>query len=335
MYKRQIRDVLIAFFGGLAVIIARTKKGTIASVIFGVAIATALMPPLCTVGYGLAEAVIGNEKGIGFAGGAMYLFLINTVFIALATFVVLKVLRFPMIRYVNSKRRKNIARLTSITALIVMIFPAWTFWSVYKESTFKNEAERFIDKELSALPNAGYIQKYAEIDYNNGDGPTINITPFGNDNISEETMNVLNARLLDYKPLKDALLTLPNQRSEGDNFEDEVRYMAELRSKDSLDILNKDQKIVFLESKLLDLSKLEKDVIPFKDIVGEVHINYEDLVALSCSRRLSSNFKKIDTIMVFNTTWKESMKEEEVLKEKDKLYKWLGYKLKLDTLVLQ
>jgi len=265
----------------------------------------------------------------------MYLFLINTVFIALATFVVLKVLRFPMIRYVNSKRRKNIARLTSITALIVMIFPAWTFWSVYKESTFKNEAERFIDKELSALPNAGYIQKYAEIDYNNGDGPTINITPFGNDNISEETMNVLNARLLDYKPLKDALLTLPNQRSEGDNFEDEVRYMAELRSKDSLDILNKDQKIVFLESKLLDLSKLEKDVIPFKDIVDEVHINYEDLVALSCSRRLSSNFKKIDTIMVFNTTWKESMKEEEVLKEKDKLYKWLGYKLKLDTLVLQ
>ena len=74
--KQDIRDVLIAFFGGLAVIIARTKKGTIASVIFGVAIATALMPPLCTVGYGLAEAVIGNEKGIGFAGGAMYLFLI-------------------------------------------------------------------------------------------------------------------------------------------------------------------------------------------------------------------------------------------------------------------
>ena len=51
----DIRDVLIAFFGGLALIIARTKKGTIASVIFGVAIATALMPPLCTAGYGLAK----------------------------------------------------------------------------------------------------------------------------------------------------------------------------------------------------------------------------------------------------------------------------------------
>ncbi len=69
----DIRDVLIAFFGGLALVIARAKKGTIASVIFGVAIATALMPPLCTVGFGLA---IGNWE---YAAGAMYLFTINTI----------------------------------------------------------------------------------------------------------------------------------------------------------------------------------------------------------------------------------------------------------------
>ena len=77
-----ILDVLVAIFGGLGLIVAKTKSGTIASVIFGVAIATALMPPLCTVGYGLA---IGN---ISYAGGALYLFSINAVFIALATFIV-------------------------------------------------------------------------------------------------------------------------------------------------------------------------------------------------------------------------------------------------------
>src|SRR5690606_10191088 len=88
--KPDIRDVLIAFFGGLALIIARTKKGTIASVIFGVAIATALMPPLCTAGYGLAK---GNME---YFSGAMYLFSINTIFIALATFLVVKILGFPM-----------------------------------------------------------------------------------------------------------------------------------------------------------------------------------------------------------------------------------------------
>ena len=87
--KPDIRDVLIAFFGGLALMVARTKKGTIASVIFGVAIATALMPPLCTAGYGLA---IWNLK---YFVGAMYLFTINAIFIALATFIVLNLLNFP------------------------------------------------------------------------------------------------------------------------------------------------------------------------------------------------------------------------------------------------
>ncbi|MFT4802786.1 MAG: putative hydrophobic protein (TIGR00271 family), partial [Flavobacteriaceae bacterium] len=96
-----ILDVLIAIFGGLALIVAKTKKGTMASVIFGVAIATALMPPLCTVGYGLA---VGNLQ---FAGGAIYLFSINAVFIALTTFLIAKILRFPMVKYANSKRRKR------------------------------------------------------------------------------------------------------------------------------------------------------------------------------------------------------------------------------------
>src|SRR6056297_73305 len=127
----DIRDVLIAFFGGLALVIARAKKGTIASVIFGVAIATALMPPLCTVGFGLA---IGNWD---YARGAMYLFTINTIFIALATFLVIKLLRFPMVRYVNSKRRRLIARLASVVAIAVMIPAGITFWNALKESIFR------------------------------------------------------------------------------------------------------------------------------------------------------------------------------------------------------
>ena len=104
--KPDIRDVLIAFFGGLALMVARTKKGTIASVIFGVAIATALMPPLCTAGYGLAK---GNFY---YFLGAMYLFTINTIFIALAAFLVLKFLRFPMHKYANAAKRKRSSTIT-------------------------------------------------------------------------------------------------------------------------------------------------------------------------------------------------------------------------------
>jgi uncharacterized membrane protein len=110
--KPDIRDVLIAFFGGTALVVARARKGTMASVIFGVAIATALMPPLCTVGFGLA---IGNAS---YALGALYLFLINTIFIAIATFLVIKYLGFPMERYANSARRRTIARIASISGIV-------------------------------------------------------------------------------------------------------------------------------------------------------------------------------------------------------------------------
>lgn len=151
--RPDIRDVLIAFFGGLALIIARTKKGTIASVIFGVAIATALMPPLCTVGYGLAKGseagVTEGSTGYTYALGAIYLFTINTIFIALATYIVLKLLRFPMQKYVNSQKRRNIARLATLLALVVMIPAIWTFVKVLRESGYQKDYKAFIDKNIT------------------------------------------------------------------------------------------------------------------------------------------------------------------------------------------
>ena len=329
----DIRDVLIAFFGGLALIIARTKKGTIASVIFGVAIATALMPPLCTVGYGLSEALIGNPNGLAFAGGAMYLFIINTIFIAIATFLVLKVLRFPMIRYVNSLKRKNTARFASLVALLVMVFPAYTFYKVYKESTFENSAKQFIENELSALPNANYIKKYAAYQFNPGGISTIELTSFGADQVEEMTMNFLKKRMLTYSDLREVNLLL-NQSSKDNSYKDEVKYIAELRFRDSLDLMSKNQKIIFLEEKLAKLSVLEADQIPFESIAEEARINYDGLKSLSFSIKLVSDFNNIDTLTVFTAQWKDSLSPNKVSADKKRLYEWLKFKVPADSLVL-
>jgi uncharacterized hydrophobic protein (TIGR00271 family) len=329
----DIRDVLIAFFGGLALIIARTKKGTIASVIFGVAIATALMPPLCTVGYGLSEALIGNPNGLAFAGGAMYLFIINTIFIAIATFLVLKVLRFPMIRYVNSLKRKNTARFASLVALLVMVFPAYTFYKVYKESTFENSAKQFIENELSALPNANYIKKYAAYQFNPGGISTIELTSFGADQVEEMTMNFLKKRMLTYSDLQEVNLLL-NQSSKDNSYKDEVKYIAELRFRDSLDLMSKNQKIIFLEEKLAKLSVLEADQIPFESIAEEARINYDGLKGLSFSIKLVSDFNNIDTLTVFTAKWRDSLPSAKVSADKKRLYEWLKFKVTADSLVL-
>ncbi|MGE5944258.1 MAG: DUF389 domain-containing protein [Flavobacteriales bacterium] len=324
--KPDIRDVLIAFFGGSALIIAKTKRGTIASVIFGVAIATALMPPLCTAGYGLAK---GNWQ---YFGGAMYLFTINTIFIALATFIILKVLRFPMLKYANSAKRKRIARLASLLAIVVMIPAIWTFINVLGESNFMRDAKSFVNTELTALPHAEYIKKNANYDYADGRA-TIELSTFGLDDVPETAIELLRARMGDYPALKNTKLIFNQYNSK--NF-DNFRNMQELRSRDSLDLLSQTQKITFLEAKLKQLSKYERNQIPFDDIAKEVKINYTNLEQFSYAIEIKTNFNKIDTIPVFEVKWNKSLeKEEAILKEKEKLEKWLKQRLSLDTMVVR
>lgn len=325
--KPDIRDVLIAFFGGLALIIARTKRGTIASVIFGVAIATALMPPLCTAGYGLAK---GNWE---YFLGAMYLFTINTIFIALATFIVLKVLRFPMLKYANSAKRKRIARLASLLAIVVMIPAVWTFLSVLKESNFKRDASNFIESELNALPHADYIKKNAVYRFNGKENSVIELNTFGLDEIPESTIALLQNSMKDYNALANSKLIVNQNKSKNlDNF----RYMEELRTRDSLDLLSQTQKITYLENKVRQLSKLEKNYIAFDELTKEVKINYENIEQFSYANVINSNFNKMDTLSVFSVKWIDSLtKEPARKKDKEKLEKWLKLKLNLDTLVVK
>ena len=332
--RPDFRDVLIAFFGGLALIIARTKKGTIASVIFGVAIATALMPPLCTVGYGLAEFIKENPNGLPFALGALYLFSINTIFIALATFIVVKVLGFPMIRYANSKRRKRIARFASVAALVVMLPAGYTFYQVIKESRFNESAKNFINTELNSLSNANYIKRNATYDYTNGEGGAITITTFGQDVIPESTINVLRGRLQAYNPLKNATFDVIQSQFQN-GFEDELRYMEQLRTRDSLDLLSQSQKIQYYEQELAKLRLLERDLIPFQDICDEARINYDALTRIQYAKTYINNFQRIDTLNVFAIKWNDSLPLDQRSAYTKRLTNWLKFKLKADTLVVQ
>ncbi|WP_179345391.1 DUF389 domain-containing protein [Winogradskyella ursingii] len=324
--KPDLRDVLIAFFGGLALIIARTKKGTIASVIFGVAIATALMPPLCTAGYGLAH----NWDDFV---GAMYLFTINTIFIALATFLVLKLLRFPMLKYANSKKRKRIAQVASVIAILVMAPAIWTFVNVLQESNFKRDANQFVENELDALPHAEYIKNNAYSEYNPDGNSEIVINTFGLDEVSESSINLLRSRMNDYGALKGSQLIFNQNRVKN---LDNIRYMEELRSRDSLELMSQQEKIAFLEGKVKDLSYLERDQIPFKDLIEELKINYENLEMVAFSNEISSNMNSVDTLKVFTVKWVDSLTNNEMRqRDNKKIELFLKKRLNLDTLDLR
>lgn len=150
-----IYDVLIAFFGGLVGVIATTRveKG---NPIPGVAIATALMPPLCTAGYGLAT---GN---LSYFFGAFYLYCINCVFICIATFAIVKYLKYPTRVQVNEKKQKQIRNLISGLIILMLLPSSYLAYSFYKEQQFKKSAEDFIEHELI---DKGYTLVYKNLNY--------------------------------------------------------------------------------------------------------------------------------------------------------------------------
>ncbi len=327
--KPDIRDVLIAFFGGLALVIARAKKGTIATVIFGVAIATALMPPLCTVGYGLA---IGRWD---YAGGAMLLFGINTIFIGLATFLVLKLLRFPMVRYANSKRRRLIARLVSVIALAVMIPAGYIFWGVYQEFRFKSQANKFIAENIQSykfVKDGRFLEDLTGVVFNTGETSSIELVFIGNEGVPEGVIATWEANKAQFKYLEKSELKII-QGSQNDEAS-ALKYVKELYQSQKNDLLGKDEKIRLLESELKRLNKLNARQIPFQDISAEAQTNYENLEYLAFSNAIRTDFKKLDTVSVFEAKWKRDANRAEVLKDAKKLHNWLKLRLKDSTILL-
>ncbi|MBR0083727.1 MAG: DUF389 domain-containing protein [Bacteroidales bacterium] len=147
-----IYDVLIALFGGFAGILenSRKEKGTVLS---GVAIATALMPPLCTVGYGIS---IGN---LSYILGAFYLFMINSIFIALATFVAVKYLKYPVVQEVEGRRTRLTGRAVSVILLLIIVPSVLSAIRIVQESNFKIHASRIVEDNKSI--GRGFIYDYS------------------------------------------------------------------------------------------------------------------------------------------------------------------------------
>lgn len=331
----DIRDVLIAFFGGLALMVARTKKGTIASVIFGVAIATALMPPLCTAGYGLAK---GNFP---YFFGAIYLFLINAIFIALATFLVLKLLRFPMHEYANAAKRKRYATLATVIGIAVMIPAFFTFISVFNENNTTNQINYFIKNKIKSNDALNLIEW--EKDLNKKE---ISLNFFSE--VGEATKNDLNNELknkLLYPNLSDFKIKIKGS----DIKSYELITTAYKEKREEL----KESRIVIEELKnqistLQDIisklnARIEQDAISknskniaFSKIARETKIRYPLVEKVGFANILSTkDFVKIDTIPIVTVKWNSKVVDAIASLKEQELRSWLQKELKLDTLFIK
>ncbi len=328
--RPDIRDVLIAFFGGVTLVVARAKKGTIASVIFGVAIATALMPPLCTVGFSLA---ISNWS---YALGALYLFLINTIFIALATFVVIKYLKFPMERYANSSRRRLISRIAYILSVVVMIPAVYTFYGVLKESLFKRDAQQFLKETIELYPfegNGVYRRDFSTLNFNRGQAPEISVMVLGDEVIPQEVINTWKVKLQQYERLQEASFQVLQGNQE--DSETQFNYVMELYESKKSELVSKDRQIQLLEQELARLSRSGSLQLPFEQIKSELVLTFPELINLSYGAKIQTDFARQDTLQVFEVKWLGELDPSRKSELSIRLEAWLKTRLQQKNVVLE
>ncbi|MFC2126787.1 DUF389 domain-containing protein [Bacteroidota bacterium] len=318
----DVRDVLIAIAGGLALIIALSRRKEMTNTIAGIAIATALMPPLCTAGYGLAT---WNLK---FFGGAMFLFTINAIFIALATFVIVKSLSFPMVRYIASVKRKRIARMASLVAIVILGFSIYLFYGLFQKNQFNQNAQEFITV-LKEKTGAGIINN--EIDYTKRN---IKLVVLGK-NIEQNELAIWTEKLPDFGLVNTRLEI--QQDNETSKLLNEINTIKSSYVKNQELIATKEETINEKDKKirtlLEDLDKLQKKQIPFIQVSQEAKINYDGLKQISFSNVLKTDFTSIDTIPVFQIQWYDTIENSEL--QEQQLKKWLKTRLQLDSIQVE
>lgn len=253
--RPTIFDVMIALFGGFAGILeqCRKEKGTVFS---GVAIATALMPPLCTAGYGLATGSFGSFIG------AIYLFCINCLFITMATYLLVKYFHFKKTEYADQGFGLRTQRITSLLITIFLIPSIWSAVIFVKQNNFDKKATEFVEAHRS-IGNS-IIYDY-QIDHQ--DGSVLKIFMTG------ETLNDTSRRNL-YTYAKEhgiekEQIVIKEYITQSTNDNEEVFKGIYDRLDSKIDNYE-----ITIDQLNRELQALKKDELPYKQIAKEISVSY-------------------------------------------------------------
>lgn len=305
-------DIGIAFFGGVAGIVSFSRKeSTIA--LPGVAIATALMPPVCVAGFGLAT---GRWE---IFGGAFYLFFINSAFIAFSTYLIVKLLRFPITAYVEKGKQKRVRMAALFILFLVSIPSLWFLYTVYQ----KNKTQQIIQKEIidDFRLRGNEILKWEAEDR---DSVILIKTFYSGTPVSEADKLFYNNKLkkLKLKKYDISFFQMNITKSE----------MNKLSSDMTENIM---KSIEFQNNRLKDSLHEVYRNIDEGLLFGEVKAFYPNLFALGVTNVAMKNNSKTDSVWVAYLQW-DSLSQKVNKAEADRnIRQYLMKRLKADTVWLQ
>ena len=292
--KPTIFDVLIALFGGLAGIVASSRKQEKVTVVSGVAIATALMPPLCTAGYGL-----GTGQFVYFFG-AFYLFFINSFFIALATFIMTRYLKFPQKVYLDHAKEKRVRQAILFFSILVIIPSFFIGLSVIRETSFNNQAIKYVSAiEHSAMFDDVQILNVKR-SYTSKE-QTITLSLIGTP-LTEDQIELLQKRLPEFG-LEQAKLIIRHAGGGSLDIDTQATMLQHFLERKEEQLANRDSTISQLREQLASFETQAK--ITPEQLAREVQVLYPHVLSFSVAESEEINLKTQEkqTIQVINMTW--------------------------------
>ncbi|WP_285009687.1 TIGR00341 family protein [Pedobacter faecalis] len=302
----SIWDVFIATFGGLAGIVAATRKEK-GNAIPGVAIATALMPPLCTAGFGLAS---GN---LYFFLGAMYLYFINSVFICVATYLIVRYLKFHKKEFEDKAYERKVRQYIWILVLVTAAPSVYLAYRIVDKSIFETNANAFIQKEMNFASTQVITKNFK---YSSSMGNEIDLLLLG-DELSGQQIDTLKSRLPAYK--------LNNT---------ELRIRQGLNAKNELDFSQIKASIleaVYQNDSTRKSSSARLDM-PIPDVRAELAALYPALSSYSIENVVRQRMDTLrqDTVTLALVSFRTDPAPAELVRLRD----WLRSRIKADSLTL-
>lgn len=309
-------DVLIALFGGAAGILALSTGGK-GNVIPGVAIATALMPPLCTAGYGLA---MGEWS---FFFGACYLFFINTVFIALATYLGVRLLQFKPKQFVDKARLAVVNRYIAVIVVVTMLPAVYMTTQIIRQSVFENHVKQFVKQELNH-PGTRILSEQAD-----RETKTLDVVALGAA-LPKEMIEAARQRLADYQ-LADYQLNVI-QGAQSDSLllaRNNAGTQQSLSGQDQQHLVLQTERVAQLERETADYRRLDALA---REIAGEVKAVCPKVESIGLSKITET---PVDSGAVHSYVLAVANSRTPLpATDRDRLAKWLKVRTQADSLRL-
>ena len=317
--KPTIYDVFIAFFGGMAGILASSRRQEKVTVVSGVAIATALMPPLCTAGYGL-----GTGQLIYFFG-AFYLFFINAFFIALATYLMVRYLHFPRKAFLDEATERKVRRSIAVFTIVVVVPSIFIAFNVVRETSFANNAIKYVN-DIQTNPVMQNVQIISQQRTFSRKGNEITLSLIG-EPLSSEQVAVLQQRM-EEMGLKNTKLTIRQAGGASLDVTTQAKMLQQFIEDKDTQLAQKDSLIENLRQQIR--FEQQRSEVTAEQLAQELTVLYPHIhdIAMANAVKFDVKNNSTDTIPTLNITWTQQPTTEEYQHLSD----WLKVRLKTNKL---